>query len=155
MTTNTQQEEQVIEVKAKVSAKLVDSILVTAFDGQCGGSLFWADWAEKGLEKTIPEGATCDLDHLWTTVHIQFDPEDAPTKFMSAQYTEQIAAGGVPIGAEEIGVGLARFINDNGYRDEERQWALEAVVTGDGGMIDANLADCIVQEALFGKQVYA
>ena len=135
-----------IEAKVVIKKELMESILVTAFDGTYGGCWYWAQWGGMGLVKNGDD---------WEKVHIIFDYEDAPTKMMQTCYSQLGMAGGVPVGYEEISVGIARILNSDEIRDDLREMLLRAVIENDGGDVDADLADCIVQEALFGTQVYA
>lgn len=136
-----------IEIEAPVSEEFLGDILVCAFDGNYGSS--W-EWSRPGCEDWLvtSEGS-------WKEVRVRFDVEDAPSLALQMDYRAQIRAGGVKISYEEVTVGIARILSDErNYTDKFRANIRQAVAENDAGMIDAIDADCIVQEALFGRQVY-
>lgn len=138
-----------IDIPVSLAPDFLGDILVTAFDGQYGGCWYWAGSGEKPWPEIQKDSAN------WETVYIKFDVEDCPTEAQIAQYVKDIATGGVKVGVEEISVGIARILTSEDYSDGLKARVREACVESDAGEIDANDADCIVQEALFGKQVYA
>lgn len=143
-----------IQTEYEINDEMIDSILVTAFDGNHGGSWYWAKPGREDWLVTQPVGtctahgsaqhlsqdecvafAKVDVRGLWTKVHVRDgeDPDDG---------VEYVVSG------EVIALGIRLML--------EQGWGslLEAIVTNDGGMIDADLADSIVQYGLFQGGVY-
>ncbi len=54
----------------------------------------------------------------------------------------------------EIVAALGRMASGGVVRDDLAEWARLALVEGDAGHVDAEVADCAVQLALFGEVVY-
>lgn len=56
---------------------------------------------------------------------------------------------------ETIAVGIGRILNGDLVNDTIYGYILDAVRGDDGGCIDADAADCIVQVGIFGKLTYS
>lgn len=135
-----------IEIEVPVTDEFIGDILVTAFDGAYGGCWYWAksgrlDWPEL-------------KDGQWATVYIKFDTDCCPSPMQRTVYRQMVASGGVKVDQETVTVGIARILADEGYPQSFRDRIRIAVQNLDAGEIDANDADCIIQEGLFGKQIY-
>ena len=138
-----------IDIPVSLAPDFMGDILVTAFDGQYGGCWYWAGSGSKPWPEIQKDSAS------WATVYITFDPADCPTPGQTEQYRKDMKNGGVRVGLEEISVGIARILASDDYSDGLKARIREACMESDAGEIDADDADCIVQEALFGKQIYS
>lgn len=123
-----------------VSEELLGDILVTAFDGDLGAC--W-EWAAPNYDH--PNGAfviDTDKDDIWTAVAIRYDDPDGD-------------------GVLEMVVDQGRLVRaiqkilDDGVICSSWRLLEEAIFEDDAGNIDAEIADWIVQTAVFGRQVYA
>lgn len=119
-----------IKVRAELTADFLSSILITAFDGDHGGSWYWADTpASIG-----PPMETDDEAEVWYSVKIvDKECEDQTVH----KVTHAVLAKGI------------QMLIDEG--DDNIQ---QAVFDDDAGMIDANDADTIVQFGLFERCIY-
>ncbi len=124
-------------------------VLTTAIEG---GINYWgAVSTYKWYSPTLEGGTAEHLDGMpnaYATVH----EEDPDTE-------DGYAETGVAVGLEDIarGIGVIRrneFPKHEGISAGRRATILEASDENDAGEIDADLADCIVQAAMFGKIVY-
>lgn len=137
-----------IKVRAELTADFLSSILITAFDGDHGGSWYWADRnpAADSWLKVKEEGAL-GSGQLWLSASVIDKAEleewmatkepDDPHKVEVFNVTHSSMVDGI------------QDLIDAG--NEELQ---QAIFDADAGMIDADLADAIVQQALFGEQRY-
>lgn len=136
-----------IEIEVPVTDEFIGDILVTAFDGTYGGSWFWAKNGS-GSWPALKDGQ-------WAEVHIKFDVMSIRNLTLRNLYRQELARRGyVTVDQETITVGIARILSDDSYRQSFRDRIRKAVQELDAGEIDANDADSIVQEGLFGTQVY-
>lgn len=118
--------------------RFLSDILVAAFDGSHGGSWFWAKphRPAPGDFWVITEGGPTESDQTWLATYIEEnDFEESEPKVYKVTYAVLVK-------------GLQELIDAG---DDNIQ---QAVFDADAGMIDANDADSIVQQGLFGKQVY-
>ncbi|AWY06146.1 hypothetical protein PBI_SUZY_41 [Gordonia phage Suzy] len=139
-----------IEFPMELSNELLDSILVTAFDGDVGGSNYWLAGAEVSIDRKDTGGPYSYT--RWVAVDIKYtdsgseEPEDEDDELHEFR-----------LDAEAIARGLRTVIKrkrEDGKPSDRAKHVLEALVTNDGGMIDADDADLIVQYAVFGKAVF-
>lgn len=129
-----------IRVELTLKEDFLSDILITAFDGGYGGCWYWADTPRDDTSNYVIDGA--DLDAIWRSVRIteQGGPndDDNPGPFI--------------VDHAVLAKGIARIMSgEAGLSVDEVHGA---VIESDAGQIDSDLADCIVQEGLFGKQVY-
>lgn len=124
--------EHKVELDITIDRQMLHDIMVTAFDGDHGGSLFWINNDSVKLESSGP----IEDARIWDAVVFNewsddgwSDKEHRVDHFVLVK-------------------GIQALVNQ-GW-----QPIINAVLDGDAGEIDANLADSIVQEGLFGKQVY-
>lgn len=122
-----------VVLSVDLESEFLSDILITAFDGSCGGSWYWATPAMDSWLKTD------DLldsmgSRLWWSVYIA-EREDSSGN----QWT--VTRGSVLLG-------IQRAI------EEAYPGVAQAVIEGDAGQVDADLADVIIQYAVFGKLVY-
>lgn len=121
--------------KIELDDEFVSNILITAFDGNHGGSWYWAapahaDWLEA---KTDDSG----FPAKWTKcVIVDKEEDDGPQH---------------PVTATSIALGLTKMIE---MGDEWARDAFGWISDQENADIDANDADCIVQFGIFGSVVY-
>ncbi len=118
-----------VKVEWPVSPRLADDIIVTAFDPGYGGCLYWAV-----VDKYHPAGQWATTDKADRAVDFHSDGEGGGT--VEHMDYNRIAAG-------------LQLAVEKGHQE-----IIQAVIDDDGGIIDATLADVIVQYATFGKLVY-
>lgn len=116
-----------VEVSFAVTDAMVDQILVTAFDGNYGGSLYWADVENIEMLK--------DESKAWIKATI-IEQEGGQRHF---------------IDGERIAYGLKKYIEDDMISESH----LAETINSEATDFDANDADIIVQLAVFGKVTYA
>ncbi|QOC56611.1 hypothetical protein SEA_BITESIZE_41 [Gordonia phage BiteSize] len=143
-----------INLDWELTEEFVGDVLVTAFDGQYGGSLFWASWSNRTVSLEKIEGPNFTAD-VWTAAWITFDVEEScdDKPHMKMIYSQAMEAGGLKIDSDMIAAGISGLLAKAG--PTTRRTVLEAIVSNDAGDIDANIADSIVQYAIFGEEVYA
>lgn len=113
--------------KKELSPTFLSDIMVTAFDGDYGGSLFWAD----------VESYQIQADHWeWVIVADKYEDTEPPRK----------------VTHETLTLGMQRILD---MPDGRYEGLKERIQELDAGSLDANDADSIVQFGLFEKEVYA
>lgn len=105
-------------------------VMVTAVEGGIG---YWSACTAYHWEKDDKE----DLDGFYAD--IEDDGEDEEFKFR--------------IDAESVWKGIETLYKQEGYEGVKKTLS-HAIVDHDAGMIDAEIADCIIQAAVFGEVVY-
>lgn len=118
-----------ITTQFEFNEDMVDQILVTAFDGNYGGSLYWADVLEIKKE-SHPYGRS----DMWSLILIQ-DKEDGEKHLVDR---------------ERLAQGLKLYIESDMISDGHLADTIQSVATD----FDANDADHIVQLAIFGEVQY-
>lgn len=118
-----------VRVDWKVTRRFADDLLVTAFDPGYGGALYWCE-----VDRYHPQGrwAVDEDNNRSVEFHDEADPH--------VIYT---------FGYEQVVTGLQRAV--------ERGWmnVAKALVEDDGGQIDAELADIVVQLSVFNEVRYS
>lgn len=150
MTTTETEQGHFVTTKLEVPEELLESIMVTAFDGDYGGCWYWArpadaDWLEVRHRMGRDE-QTEDTD--WLSAKI-VATEEAEVEHDDVVFHVTYAT---------LTLGIQRMLDENvtkGYWSSKAPMLQQAILDADGGMIDSDLADNIVQEGLFGKQVYS
>lgn len=119
---------QTVSVQWKVTRRFADDLLVTAFDPGYGGCLYWAV-----VDTYRPQGRWATADD--NTRSVEFHEDANPYVHYEFGYPQVVT-------------GLQRAV--------ERGWmnVAKALVEDDGGQIDAELADVVVQHAIFGEVRY-
>ena len=127
-----------VKVKAEVTEEFLSSIMIAAFDGTYGGSWYWAspNREVEGGWLVVKEEGALGSDQPWLAAHI-FCEEDEDGDAQMHEVTHAVLAKGLQ--------GMIDAGSDN---------IQQAIFDDDAGMIDANDADSIVQEGLFGRQIY-
>lgn len=123
-----------------ITEEFLGDILVTAFDGDLGAC--W-NWTHPNYEH--PNGAfviDTEKDDLWTAVAITYDDPESDAILETVVDQEKL-------------VRAIQKILDDGTICGSWRLLEEAVFQDDAGNIDAEIADWIVQTAVFGKQVYS
>lgn len=130
-----------LRLEVEVPEAFLGNILVTAFDGACGGSWFWC---HSNREIPINERFLMDDDDdvlsIWRHVHIITDHEEDAFKV-----DHNVLIRGMQAILEQ----------PDGHWETLKRHIGQGVMDDDAGDIDANEADTIVQFGLFGKEVYA
>lgn len=130
-----------------VPENLLSEILVTAFDGDDGGSRFWADMCETEDNDGVTYEYPKDGESAWKEVRIRH-VEQADNDF-----TYWVVSWGTLIeGMQKILDG--DFSGHQGLR-KLQGYIQEAVIEDDGGQLDTNAVDTIVQYGLFGNEQYS
>lgn len=141
-----------VKVSVQLTREFLSDILVTAFDGNCGGCWYWAspDWGFaitpgsswlEGEPIHIKDGDT-NYNTLWSKVHI-IEPCE-----VSGQMNDRHFA----VTQETVAKGIQQFLDDPLWNRSAHLYT--GVTELDAGEIDADLADSIVQQGLFGEVVY-
>lgn len=137
----------IIEIDMPVTDEFIGDILVCAFDGSYGSSWSWAK-SGSSVWPLLKDGQ-------WSEIHIRFDVEDVSSLTLRNLYRKEISEKMyVTVNQETVTVGIARILADKEYSSKFHDRLRDAVAQNDAGEIDANDADCIIQEGLFGKQIY-
>lgn len=118
-----------ITTQFEFNEDMVDQILVTAFDGSYGGSLYWADVLELKKE-SHPYGRS----DMWSLILIQ-DREGGEKHLVDR---------------ERLAKGLKLYIEKDMISEGHLADTIQSVATD----FDANDADRIVQLAIFGEVQY-
>jgi hypothetical protein len=124
-----------IEIKTEVDGEFLSDILVTAFDGNYGGSWYWATPA-----RDAGKWLFFDLDELWREVRIEEREAEEPK-------TLHVRHAGVLRGVK-------RILRGNLVHSSISEAVASAVRENDAGYIDATAADCIVQASIFNEIRY-
>jgi hypothetical protein len=141
-----------VTMQRELNDEFLEGVLITAFDGQYGGSWFWATTAPVSVDGAAPAAWRMDGER-WLAVRITGDEgSETGNKVLDA-----LLAEGVWVDYECLRVGIQRMLDgDPGCGTSgQRETFLEAIADADAGMIDSNLADDIVQCGVFGEQVYS
>ena len=118
-----------VEVEFEVTPDMVDQILVTAFDGNYGGSLYWAEVLELKKEDH-PYGRSA----MWSVIMIQ-DMEDGEKHWVDK---------------ERLARGLKLYIENDMISEGHLADTINSIATD----FDANDADIIVQMSIFEEVRY-
>lgn len=137
-----------VKVKAEVPEEFLGDILITAFDPNYGGSWYWADRnpAADSWLKVKEEGAL-GSDQLWLSASV-IDKAELEEWMATKEPDDPHKVEVFNVTHSSLVDGIQELIDAG---NEELQ---QAIFDADAGMIDANLADAIVQQALFGEQRY-
>lgn len=119
-----------VSMRVDIDHDFLSSILITAFDGNYGGSWYWATPAMDDWLKISDDGSE------WLSVYITEREDSSGNQWMVTQ-------GGI--------LYALQYMLDNGKMDSD---TLTAIREGDAGYIDADQADAIVQYCVFGELVY-
>jgi hypothetical protein len=130
-----------IMVKVEITDQFVHDIFVTALEG---GINYWA--GIRSYHWTNDRGETPDLAGFYAKL---FDVDNDNRKLTINR--ETIVRGLRTMLHGRPGAGKVRGVAPTGTM---RGMVAAAVVEQDAGLIDASLADCIVQMGLFGELVY-
>lgn len=153
-----------VMTRLEIPEELLEGIMVTAFDGDYGGCWYWAQPA------SVP-GGWLEVRHRVS----DYDPHAEHNDWISVKIVEgseaelhNEAAEHNPSFTPEPNVlhvtyatlmlGMQRMLDENlaqGHWATKAPMIQQAILDADGGMIDSDLADCIVQQGLFDKQVYS
>lgn len=137
-----------IRVTIPVTEEFIGNVLITAFDSAYGACWYWADPETNSTWPVVVKWIGDDA--IWVEARITFDLDDCPSTVMRYLYKAQRESlGWNPVTQETIVVGIQRMIHENNTA------VLSAIKNDDAGEIDANLADCIVQYGIFGREVYS
>lgn len=141
-----------VMTRLEVPEELLEAIMVTAFDGDYGGCWYWA------------QPAKLDDGESWLEVRhrVGRDEQTEDTAWLSAKITDaEYADPGTPVlhvTYATLVLGMQRMLDENlthSYWSHKAPIIQQAILDSDGGMIDADLADNIVQQGLFDKQIYS
>lgn len=136
-----------LKMEVDIPDNLLSEILVTAFEGEDGGSRFWAE----PVEDVEDDGVKYEYPDLygqarWLEIRIR-QVEQADNDF-----TYWTVSRGT------IRDGMQRLLDENFSGHEAMQKLQhrirEAVIEDDASMIDTDDADTMVQFGLFGDQRY-
>lgn len=138
-----------VKVKAEVPEDFLSDVLITAFDGDHGGSWFWAKPHRPAPDDfwVITDGLPTESDSRWLATYIE-DREEQEEWMMTRDPDDPDKPKVYKVTYAVLVKGIQELIDAG---DDNIQ---QAVFDADAGMIDANDADSIVQQGLFGKQVY-
>ena len=118
-----------------VSEDFLSNVLITAFDANYGGCWYWARPSEvAGDPWQINEG-------VWWCVYIEDREDDWEGTYLVNHPVIVTGIQNILDGRVQINDGLFRALL-TGLRED------------DAGVVDADVADCIVQAGVFGEIVY-
>lgn len=118
-----------VEMEVEIPEEVYSDILITAFDGSYGG-VWQAGWAE--FKRSVVDHS--DDNEIWRAVTIYVP--DLGTEFL--------------VNREVLARGIQRLLHAYRYVEHIGQLIMDA----DASMIDAGIADSIVQLGLFGEERY-
>lgn len=126
-----------MKFQATIDVELTDDDFETIIDMAGYGIDGWSRWAVHSVEEKT------------YTVHFWDDPDnpESPIHFATLSY-------------RQIGEALVKLASTPERYDVKRTspiatYALSAVTESDMGNVDSDLADCIIQIALFNKVIYS
>lgn len=126
----------------ELDEEFLSDVMITAFDGQHGGCWYWAQPHNGSWLET--NGDTNVLTVIWQRVCIK---EIEPSELHEGQVAY--------VDHAMLAQGISRLLNgDVKVRDDIREAIWRGVNEMDGGEIDIDAADVIVQAALFNEIVY-
>lgn len=122
--------------------EFLTDVLVTAVEGAIG---YWSRAGEYTTDVPIDDrGVTLYIDDV--------DEQDVFTKVLNAENVDLVVTR---VTLADIATGINRVIDPTfKVRDDIRQIVRHAVRHNDGGDIDAEIADVIIQAAVFGEIVF-
>jgi hypothetical protein len=133
-----------IKMAVDVPENLLSEILVTAFDGDCGGCWFWAEPYMETSEDDWLKTDDFATDPSWLSAKI-IDKEDSSNGPWTVDHSTLVR-------------GMQQILDaDYGHSETLRKlqgYIREAVIDDDGSMLDAYAVDTIVQLGLFTEEVY-
>jgi hypothetical protein len=120
-------------VSIDLPSEFLSDILITAFDGDYGGSWYWATPA---MDNWLVTDDTLDeIGHrLWWSVYVAEREDSSGNQWLVTRGT--------------VLLGIQRAIED------AYPGVVQAVIEKDAGQFDATLADIVVQFGVFGEVVY-
>ena len=127
-----------LELVKEVTRDFLDDVLVTAFDSQYGGCWYWAKPAGRGW---IQQDCGTE-EQTWSGVEITWEER------------EEEGMDPVVVDHALLVTGIQRILDSKDIRKQIKELMETAVFQDDAGDVDADLADTIVQYALFGEGVY-
>lgn len=143
-----------INTEVELTEDFVGDILVTAFDGNYGGSLFWANWSRRAdaLQTITNRPDHTGFLDVWEAVWIKFNVEESCSGMMKRVYEAMMTKGGLKIDADMVAAGIMVAMSKGSASIQKS--LLLALAEQDASSIDSGLADSIIQFAVFGEQVY-
>ncbi len=131
-----------ITIHRALSEEFYSDVLITAFDGSVGGSWYWArPQTGSWLSARNPDGGRS----VWTSVSIiEQEPQEFEGCNPDGMYT---------VTHETVRKGIQELLDSGSIRDDLLGQIMRSVLE-DEADIDADAADCIVQQGLFGEVVY-
>lgn len=123
-----------ITVTRELTDEFVSDVLIVAFDGSLGACWYWS--------KPAPTQWLAVVDDKWKQVLITEPESNEPNKVLLVD--ESVVQRGIQLLIEhKVGINNDLFVH-----------LMTAVLEGDAGEVDADVADCIIQAGLFGQIVY-
>lgn len=117
-----------VQISFQLTEEMVDQILVTAFDGNYGGSLYWAE------VKELKHFPFTDGEQRWKQILLQ-DKEDGHLHYVDG---------------ERLAPAIKKYIEDDCIRDS----CLAETINSEATDFDAGEADHIIQLAIFEEVRY-
>ncbi|UVK63849.1 hypothetical protein SEA_LILYPAD_45 [Gordonia phage LilyPad] len=137
-----------VEMQVELTPGFLDGVLVTAFDGDLGGSNYWLYDVDVFYNNINAPGSS----RLWEAVEVKYLDSGSQVADEEDDELHEFT-----LDAESMAKGYALVLarkTEDGSPSRRSAHFLEALVTNDAGMIDADDADLIVQYAVFGKAVF-
>lgn len=133
-----------VKLELEVPERLLSDILITAFDSMYGGC-FMIDWCIAHSYDVTPADKENGQLESWNSVTIVLDESEASVGDENGRYV---------VNHDVLSTGIQRMLDNQHVSQEVKDILTSAVLDDDGGEIDAFLADSIVQNGIFGKDVF-
>lgn len=131
------------EAKVKITEDFLSNILVTAFDANYGSCWRWCEPDEFRIEGRNHGLANGDHEDVWFSVTVINNAQDDPKRFQKKYRVDH----------KILMEGIKRITWTPGMRHHDL--LVSALADNDAGMIDADLADMIVQLGLWREEIYS
>lgn len=126
-----------LKMNVEIPEEILGAVLVTAFDGNYGGCNYWAETELTATKKV--NGET-----MW--LQLKLEESESKTVGESVPY--------VLVDFNTVQLGMQRILDDPAGPLRWKDWIGDAIFNADAGVIDASLANAIIQYALYGDMVY-
>lgn len=137
-------EKRTISVPVEVSDNFLSELLVTAFDGHYGACWYWCEHVNTDVIGRGQRLAQGDHEDIWVSVTVD-DTMNVDEAGNGSRYK---------VDYDILMRGLRHVMENPDVGDKLRDFVQTALREGDTGLLDAGLADRIVQLGLFAAVPY-
>lgn len=137
-----------LSIELEVPHNLLSDVMITAFDGNYG-AVWQMGWARSNGSFDIDS-----KDH-WLMVPIQVIDEEGEDEDLPYDHRIGVVQKEqYEVTHKTLVAGMHHLLKDDRFPSHLKEIVQQAVLEDDAGMIDAPLADSIVQFGVYGKLVY-